>query len=346
MINNYFSSIKEMQTQLFHVLAIAACVANLFGSILNAILHGNALPTQICIICGAIILLFCLFGYFTTHKGWATVGILITVVWIEFPFLYSVYENTILIYFVLSIAGIAIYFPRKFSVPFCIATIIWDVLIMIVLHFFPLYTQTIPENSLLFFSICSYLIVAVAIFFLLNALIIRYEKQKEELFALTEQLEYAATHDPLTGLYNRGYLMKEIEKRMGSTNSGFIAVMMDIDDFKKINDTYGHTFGDRVLTTFAKLIVQEVGTDGFAARFGGEEFMIIFDHDNQEFALQILKTLGSKLEEHFQKEQQISVTFSGGLELYSNRKKIDELIMNADNKLYQAKRNGKNQIVC
>ena len=140
--------------------------------------------------------------------------------------------------------------------------------------------------------------------------------------------------------------MKEIKKRMSSTNSGFIAVMMDIDDFKKINDTYGHTFGDRVLTIFAKLIVQEVGTDGFAARFGGEEFMIIFDHDNQDFALQILKTLGSKLEEHFQKEQQISVTFSGGLELYSNRKKIDELIMNADNKLYQAKRNGKNQIVC
>lgn len=346
MINNYFSSIKEMQTQLFNVLAIAACAANLFGSILNAVLHGYALPTQICIICGVIILLFCLFGYFTAHKGWATVGILITVVWLEFPFLYSVYENTILIYFVLSIAGIAIYFPGKFSVPFCIATIVWDVLIMVGLHFFPIYNEPVPDNSMLFFSVCSYLIVAIAIFFLLNALIIRYEKQKEELFALTEKYEYAATHDPLTGLYNRGYLMAEIEKRMQKDNASFIAVMMDVDDFKKINDTYGHTFGDNVLTTFANLIEQEVGTDGFAARFGGEEFMIIFDHDNQTIALQTLHNLSSQLKNHYQKELQLSVTFSGGLELYSSRKKIDELITNADNKLYQAKRNGKNQIVC
>ena len=100
MMHNYDSSIKEMQTQLFNVLAVAACAANLFGSIINAALHGNALPTQICVICGIIILALCLFGFSTKYKGTATVGILITVVWIEFPFLYSVYESIILIYFI------------------------------------------------------------------------------------------------------------------------------------------------------------------------------------------------------------------------------------------------------
>lgn len=346
MINNYDSSIKEMQTQLFNVLAIAACVANLFGSILNAVLHGNALPTQICVICGIIILAFCLFGFSTKYKTLASVGILITVVWIEFPFLYSVYENIILIYFILSVAGIAIYFPRQFSIPFCVFTILWDVFVIVLLHFFPLYTIPINETSLLVFTICSYLIVSVAIFFLIYSLIMRYERQKQELSELTDKLEFAASHDSLTQLYNRGYLISEIENRMSKDNAHFIAVIMDIDDFKQFNDTYGHTFGDRVLCTFAKFMEEEVGNDGFAARFGGEEFMIIFDHADQDHALQVLNNLSRKLENHFMNELNTSITFSGGLELYSNRKKIDELIMNADNKLYRAKRNGKNQIVC
>ena len=346
MMNNYDSSIKEMQTQLFNVLAVAACGANLFGSILNAVLHGNALPTQICVICGIIILALCLFGLSTRYKGLATVGILITVVWIEFPFLYSVYESIILIYFILSIAGIAIYFPRQFSIPFCIITIIWDILIIVLFHFYPLYNIPIDETGLLVFTICSYLIVAFAISFLLYSLIMRYEKQKLELFILNERLEFAANHDSLTRLYNRGYLISQIEKRMKQDNAHFIAVIMDIDDFKQINDTYGHTLGDRVLCTFAKFMEEEVGTDGFAARFGGEEFMIIFDHADRDKALQVLNNLSNKLESHFMNELNTSITFSGGLELYSNRKKIDELIMNADNKLYQAKRNGKNQIVC
>jgi len=345
MINDYNSSFKEMQNQLFNILAIAACAANLCGSLLNAILHGNGLPTQICVICGIIILILCLFGFSTSHKGFASVGILITVVWVEFPFLYSVYESIILIYFILSIAGIAIYFPKKFSIPFCVITIIWDIAVIIILHYYPLYTLPIDDISLLFFTICSYLIVAAAISFLLYSLIRRYEKQKLELFILNERLEFAASHDSLTRLYNRGYLMNAIEKRMMQDHAHFIAVIMDIDDFKQINDTYGHTFGDRVLSTFARFMEEEVGDKGFAARFGGEEFMIIFDHADQEYALQVLNNLKHKLEAHFMNEINTPVTFSGGLELYSNRKKIDELIMNADNKLYQAKRNGKNQIV-
>lgn len=345
MVNNYESSIKEMQTQLFNVLAIAACAANLSGSVLNAVLHGNALPTQICVICGIIIMAFCLFGFSTKYKGLASVGILITVVWIEFPFLYSVYENIILIYFILSIAGIAIYFPRKFSIPFGIFTIVWDVVVIVLLYFFPLYSMPMDKSSILIFTICSYLIVAAAIFYLIYSLIMRYERQKEELSILSAKLAFAASHDSLTNIYNRGYLISEIEKRMRQDNANFIAVIMDIDDFKQINDTYGHTFGDRVLCTFANFMEEEVGNDGFAARFGGEEFMIIFDHANKDHALNVLNNLSHKLENHFMNESNISITFSGGLELYSNRKKIDELIMNADNKLYQAKRNGKNQIV-
>ncbi len=346
MFENYFSSIKEMQAQLFHVLAIAACAANLFGVLLNAFLHGNALPTQVCVICGIALLLFSIGGLFTKRKDWAVVGILVTVVWVEFPFLYSIYGSVILVYFVLSVLGIIIFFPRKFSVPFCSVTIVWDISIMLLLHFFLPTEIVLSETSKLLFEVCSYLIVAFATFFLMNALILRYEKQKEELCQKNEQLDYLATHDPLTGIYNRGYLMEQMEKRIRQDNISFISVIMDVDDFKKINDTYGHSFGDSVLKTFAGMMAEEVEGNGFAARFGGEEFMMIFDHDDKTAAMQSLENLARRLETYYKEQHQMSVSFSGGLELYSSQKKVDELIINADNKLYQAKRNGKKQVVC
>lgn len=346
MFKSYFSSIKEMQSQLFHVMAIAACTANMFGLLLNAFLHGNALPTQVCVVCGVVILLFSLLGVYTKHKGWATVGILITVVWIEFPFLYAVYNSVILVYFVLSIIGIVMFFPQKFSIPFCIITIIWDLAVIVLKHLFPIKSFEMEPVYLLIFTMCSYLIVAIAGFALLAVLIVRYEKQKEELCRKNEELDYMASHDPLTRLYNRGYLLGQIEKRIRENHNGFIAVIMDIDDFKQINDTYGHTFGDDVLITFAHLMENEIEGKGFAARFGGEEFMLIYDEDNQSVVLQSLHHLAEELERIYQSKHQIKITFSGGLERYSNRERLDELIGNADNKLYQAKRNGKNQIIC
>lgn len=345
MLRKYFSSIKEMQTQLFHVLAIAACAASVFGFFLNFALHGNALPAWVCLICGFIIFAFSLGGMISSQKGWATVGILITVVWVEFPFLYGVYDNVILVYFILSILGITIFFPREFSIPFSVASMVWDVLIIIITPFLPIETPQIGEMPFLIFNVCSYLVVAISTFVLLNVLILNYERQKEELSETNAKLDYMATHDPLTKLYNRGYLMTELERRMQKDHACFIVVIMDIDDFKMLNDTYGHSFGDKVLATFARILEEEVGEQGFAARFGGEEFMIIYDHDNCEAVLETLHRVSVRLEEYYQKEYQISVTFSGGLELYSSQKKTDELIIDADRKLYEAKRCGKNQIV-
>lgn len=344
-MDQYLSSLKEMQVQLFRIMVIAASLANLFGIALNAVLHGNALPTQVCIACGIIILIFSIWGTLTEHKDKATVGILLTVVWIEFPFLYTVYGSVILVYFILSILGIVVFAPRKIGIPFSIATIIWDVLIVIITHLFHLNRMVIDETFMFVFSVCTYLITAIASLIVLREVLMRYEKQRKELYEKNIRLDYLATHDPLTNLYNRGYLMKEIKARIQTENAKFIAVLMDVDNFKGINDTYGHSFGDTVLVTFAQLMEKEVEGKGFAARFGGEEFMIIYDHNDEEEVRKGLHNLAVQLEEYFQKEKQISVTFSGGLELYDSQKKMDELIINADNKLYQAKKSGKNQII-
>lgn len=341
----FLSKEKEMKSRLFYIMAIAASIVNVFGCLLNVYLHGFAWPTKICVVCGLIILLISLMGVFSKNKKWAMAGILITVIWIEFPLLYSVYNNVILIYFIVSIMGIVVFFPRRFRVMFSAATIVWDIAFMIFEYMYPKDYEATSEKNMLIFAVCSYLIVAVAVLVLLSAVTRLYEKQRKELAEINEQLYFAATHDSLTKLYNREYLMKNMEKRMQRDGTCFIAVILDIDNFKHLNDTYGHTYGDYVLASFAQIMEKEVEGKGFAARYGGEEFMIILDNVNQEEALQILGNISRNLEDYFQKEKQISVTFSGGLEIYSVEKKIDELIKSADNKLYEAKRNGKNQII-
>lgn len=337
---------KEMQTSLFYIMAVAASVANAFGCILNAFLHGLALPTQICVVCGIIIFMITLIGVFSKNKKWAIAGILVTVIWVEFPLLYSVYNNVILVYFILSIMGIVVFFPRRFSVMFIIATIAWDILLMVFAYYYPKTFQPKNEKNMFIFSICSYLIVAIAVCCILYSVIRLYEQQRKELQEANRQLYFIATHDCLTKLYNREYLMNNIEKRMQRDGTSFIAVILDIDNFKSLNDNYGHSFGDHVLVSFAQIMEKEVEGKGFAARYGGEEFMIVFDYNNQEEALRVLNNISKQLEKYFQEEKGISVTFSGGLERYSIEKKIDELIKNADHKLYEAKRNGKKQVIC
>lgn len=336
---------REMQSNLFHIMAAAASLANLLGSILNIVLYGMAFSTRVCIGCGIIIVAVVLLGSFTKSKTWAIIGILVTVIWIELPLLYSVYKQVILIYFILGIVGIVMFTSRKYST-FLSAAVVWHIMVMIVVYFYQDNANTTEDGSMLIFEMCSYVIVAVSVLVILNAIIKLQEQQREDLRVVNEQLYFTATHDSLTQLYNREYLMKEIELRMKRDNSNFIAVILDIDDFKKLNDTYGHTFGDYVLVQFAHIMQKETEGKGFAARYGGEEFMIIFDNMNQSEAVQILENISNKLEECFLKEKQITVSFSGGLETYSVGNKIDELIKRADSKLYEAKRRGKKQVIC
>lgn len=334
---------KEMQTILFYIMAIAAGITNAFGCFLNAYLYGVALPTQICVIGEIIILLITTIGLFLKDKKWATIGILVTVIWIEFPMLYLVYNNVILAYFILGILGIIVFFPRRFHVIFSLATIIWDALWIIYTYLCPKDFGELDKRDMFVFSACTYLIVAFTLFGIMNAVIMVYERQRTELEEANKKLFFMATHDSLTKLYNREYLMREMENRI--QEGVFSVAILDIDNFKSINDTYGHAFGDYVLVSFAKILEKEILGKGFAARYGGEEFMLVFENDNREDALQILQGIREQLSSFFKKEKNILVTFSGGLEIYSEGMALDELIKNADAKLYEAKRNGKNRVI-
>lgn len=159
-----------------------------------------------------------------------------------------------------------------------------------------------------------------------------------------KQLSDMAHKDQLTGLFNRHYLMGRLETLCGRTGQQPWAAMIDIDDFKNINDTYGHQAGDFVLTELARMMREHCPACEIA-RWGGEEFLIVADGTGQN---------PEELEELREAVSQRSFTFDGtaipvtitvGVTRCEPDMSIDQWIRAADRKLYQGKGSGKNRVV-
>lgn len=153
--------------------------------------------------------------------------------------------------------------------------------------------------------------------------------------------------DQLTGLYNRKVLDKEINNLI-KQNVNFSIVIFDLDNFKKVNDTYGHLAGDRVLKEFAKVIKKVIRKTDIACRFGGEEILIILNGLSKEQAFLIAERIRKKLEESniTINGSSINVTVSGGIASYpDDANNLKELLHKADAALYiEGKAKGKNKI--
>ena len=174
---------------------------------------------------------------------------------------------------------------------------------------------------------------------------IRKRKEKEE------EIIYLNYHDSLTDLYNRRYFMqagkKEIE-RSKRYNEQLSLMMIDIDHFKNVNDTYGHIIGDKVLKSLASLLKESIRNVDTVGRLGGEEFGIILPKSSLDKAKRVAERLRKNIEENIFKfdEAKISITISIGITSYHQKtKNMDNLIHKADLALYEAKKRGRNCVV-
>ena len=158
-------------------------------------------------------------------------------------------------------------------------------------------------------------------------------------------LNQLAITDKLTSIYNRRYidnfLLEKIEEFNENPQNKLSIVFIDIDDFKKINDTYGHVKGDRVLVEFSEIIKYNIRTEDVFGRWGGEEFIIISE-SSLETTAEIANKLKNIIEEHtFCRD--LHLTSSFGITTCKYNDTLSTIIQKADYALYQAKRNGKNQ---
>ena len=141
--------------------------------------------------------------------------------------------------------------------------------------------------------------------------------------------------DPLTGLYNRRVLSNVRE--IGAL------IMCDIDDFKMVNDTFGHDTGDKVLKSVSQIIMRNVRVGDIVCRFGGDEFMIIFGTDKKNVVRNRMEKICSDVTRII-KLDGFDVTLSVGVAFNDNNFDVDTLFEMADKALYRSKENGKNQI--
>ncbi|MFN8413569.1 MAG: sensor domain-containing diguanylate cyclase [Anaerolineales bacterium] len=168
---------------------------------------------------------------------------------------------------------------------------------------------------------------------------------------LEAELERQATTDPLTGVFNRRQLihLAEVElERARRYEHPTSAIMLDVDHFKKINDTYGHAAGDKVLVELAKLLTEKARTSDLVTRYGGEEFMLLLPETTITSAQDIAERLRSIVEEtSFVVEgQTIRITISLGVAgSESVGQNFESLLKETDHLLYQAKQSGRNRVV-
>jgi diguanylate cyclase (GGDEF)-like protein len=174
---------------------------------------------------------------------------------------------------------------------------------------------------------------------------------QEKLIQTCELSQFKATHDSLTGLWNRGAILEFLRAQLASAvrhSSNLALIMVDIDHFKKINDTYGHSVGDSVLIYIARLMNSSIRASDWLGRYGGEEFLVIASESRGNDATQVAERLRLAVADNpfASGELTISTTISIGIaNTHSMESPTPEaLVRIADSALYRAKDKGRNRI--
>lgn len=175
-------------------------------------------------------------------------------------------------------------------------------------------------------------------------------RKNELITEQTKKLELLATHDFLTGLSNRRDFLRMAEqevKRFKRTGRPFALILLDIDHFKRVNDTYGHTCGDRVLTNVSRTLEKALRAQDILARWGGEEFLCLLPETGVDGARNAAEKIRVDVENlgHDCIDVDIPITVTLGACVYDDSCAIEECIRRADDALYGGKKRGRNQVV-
>jgi diguanylate cyclase (GGDEF)-like protein len=179
--------------------------------------------------------------------------------------------------------------------------------------------------------------------------------KNQQLKESLQKLEQMAATDPLTGVYNRRHFGEVLEKYFAESaryGQDLACIMCDLDGYKKLNDTLGHQFGDKVLQVTASIIARNLRVMDVAARYGGDEFVVLLPHAGSKVAMAV----GERIREQFLSQMRamlpptpegLALTMSMGVSSVQQNRAVnsDQLVALADEALYEAKHAGKNRTV-
>jgi diguanylate cyclase (GGDEF)-like protein len=174
--------------------------------------------------------------------------------------------------------------------------------------------------------------------------------ERERALDSAEAYAHAATVDPVTGVFNRRYFQVRLDEELQRSHRHQIPLallMIDVDDFKRVNDSHGHLAGDTILRDVGEILRRSVRVFDVCARFGGEEFVIIMPGSTSDNALRIAERIRERIDHYRPSDGVLAmthVTVSVGLAVSSAGATVGHLLERADQALYEAKRAGKNCI--
>lgn len=236
--------------------------------------------------------------------------------------------------------------PKWFYPVFSIPPLLLSIILVV---FFPMHPLPAPDSFYFIHKVFSLLGILVAIIYICIKLerdiYIANKRNKET----EEALIYTANHDPLTKLINRRRLWEHFhvyQDRKELYNSDYSICIFDIDNFKKLNDTFGHDCGDMILHDTSQLIHDMIPANVKLGRWGGEEFVLLFPRSTPDVIQDIEEIRKTIADNHFIYEGKIlSITLTFGASSSKGCSTIKEMLIEADAQLMKGKNNGKNQVV-
>lgn len=349
----FFGTHVPLQERLYYAMSVVGMVSAIIGLIstfMAGLSLGGILAAASCVVALVIISIYAL-----ETKNFERASILISTVFnlLIFPinFIYSGGSNGGMpMYFIMGIIATFLLVKGKIRNILVLLFLIVYIALFIAGYYNPEMIVPFPsEEARIIDLIFAMVIVSGFTGVAINIVVYEYSTEHSKVDRLNQRLSQFAIKDSLTNLFNRRYLMQQLEYQMEKAkqeNYSLALIILDIDFFKHINDKYGHLIGDEVLRNFSTLLLNEIRGEDIAGRYGGEEFFVILSETNREAAFNLAERIRKKVYNTILAESvKEPITISGGIGFYRSPMYVEDLISMADKNLYQAKFAGRNKII-
>ena len=347
---NLFSPKVPLEKRITYAMVIIAMFGEFFGFVESLLLKLPLVAILLPLISFFILIGLSLWGLKTRKTNlFSFVAIFIMTV-IFFPLMF--FANAGLnggmpYYFLVAVVCTALALKGKTRIILFSATTLEYTLLFLLFKYYPnIFLQLSPEDAFID-QLCSLLITSMILFTFSLAVSSQNYHDRNKIQQLSLLYERQANTDELTSLYNRRYFnnfLKLAILTLGDTGKLHIA-MFDIDDFKYVNDKYGHPFGDTILKQFASILQRTENEGVTSCRYGGEEFLLLIPKKNRQEALDMVEEVIKTTRESITLKDGRFVTVSAGFMTCSEDMTYDVLLQEVDKKLYTAKKTGKNRVI-
>ena len=346
-----FSPKNSLEKRITYAMVICATMGELIGFTESFILGLPIQAVLLPLISFIFLILLSLWGFRTRNTNlFAMISIGICAL-ILFPLMFFANDGLsggMAFYFSLTIVCITLALHGKTKIIYFVISIVENTALFILYNRRPDLFTPLSASDAFMDQLSSMLVTCVVLFIFSLTVSKQNSNDRDKIKQLSVLYERQANTDDLTGLYNRRYFnnfLKLAILTLGDTGKLHVA-MFDIDDFKYVNDKYGHPFGDTVLKNFALILADCVSTSGVTAcRYGGEEFLLLIPKKNKDEALELTEEVLRKTREKIKLDENKFVTVSAGFITCTEDMTYDVLLQEVDKKLYLAKKSGKNKVI-